>query len=72
MWTQDNTEGFTQSECRAANAIIESTMARFDIDVSNINDALTNTYTAGIDAAAWEREVIRYFELNGLKPTVSR
>ena len=62
MWTEDNTEGFTASECAAANAITSHVMAfREDIDTSSVNDALNNTYTAGIDPNAWERKVFRYF-----------
>ncbi len=65
MWTMDNTEGYTQSELNAANAIAMRIRAdHAEIDERSINDALTDAYVSGIKEAAWEAQARKYLGIH--------
>ncbi len=51
MWTQENTEGFTDADLVALNFALEALAAEFeDVDPANLNDMLNNAWTDGADA----------------------
>lgn len=55
MWTQDNTEGFTDAQLSTINAVLKRVFADADeIDTSNINDAINNAWYDGISEADLE------------------
>lgn len=55
MWTQDNTEGFTDAELATINAVLERIMAEGDdLEPASINDAINDAWIDGISEANLE------------------
>lgn len=58
MWTQENTEGYSDAELAVVNRVLERVMRDGEgLESYSINDAISNSLYPGITEAELERDV---------------